>query len=121
MRIVIPGKPQGKARPRFSAAGGKVRTYTPQKTKDYEELIAWEYKRQGGLKYSGEIELTIYADFTADPKRKPDADNIAKVVMDALNGVAYADDAQVTLLTVKKKQSKEERLIITVDGDKIIR
>lgn len=33
---------------------------------------------------------------------KPDLDNIAKLVMDALNGIAWADDAQVTSLSVSK-------------------
>lgn len=33
---------------------------------------------------------------------KPDADNEAKLVMDALNGLAWADDAQVVDLHVRK-------------------
>ena len=37
------------------------------------------------------------------PTKKPDADNIAKVVCDALNGLAYKDDAQVIDLTVHKR------------------
>ncbi|EGT4933384.1 TPA: RusA family crossover junction endodeoxyribonuclease, partial [Clostridioides difficile] len=40
--LVIDGEPVGKERPRFNLA--TKRTYTPQKTKDYEELIKWLYQ-----------------------------------------------------------------------------
>lgn len=40
------------------------------------------------------------------PTKKPDADNIAKIVLDALNGVAYTDDTQVINLLVQKRYGK---------------
>jgi len=36
------------------------------------------------------------------PTKKPDGDNIAKVICDALNGVAYEDDTQIVKLVVSK-------------------
>ena len=36
------------------------------------------------------------------PTKKPDCDNIAKAVLDSLNGIAYKDDKQVVFLTVEK-------------------
>lgn len=48
------------------------------------------------------------------PLRKPDIDNIVKAVADALNGVAYKDDAQVTEIVASKSYSHEEGLKITV-------
>lgn len=39
----------------------------------------------------------------ADPTIKPDIDNIAKQILDALNGIAWKDDAQVVRLTVQKR------------------
>ena len=48
------------------------------------------------------------------PLKKPDADNIIKVVQDALNGVAYHDDKQVMYVTAKKVYSAIEGLDITV-------
>ena len=48
------------------------------------------------------------------PIRKPDVDNIVKVVADALNGVAYKDDAQVIEFAACKAYSHEEGLAITV-------
>ena len=50
-----------------------------------------------------------------NPTKKPDADNIGKVVLDALNGIAYEDDKQVIELRVSKQYSEErEGLRITI-------
>ena len=35
------------------------------------------------------------------PNKKPDLDNIAKIILDGLNGVAYTDDKQVTSMESK--------------------
>jgi Holliday junction resolvase RusA-like endonuclease len=43
--------------------------------------------------------------------RKPDADNIAKIVMDALNGVAWHDDAQIADLTVTKRNTTRPDMV----------
>jgi len=37
------------------------------------------------------------------PTIKPDTDNIAKSILDSLNGIAYKDDKQVVMLTVEKR------------------
>ena len=39
---------------------------------------------------------------------KPDVDNLAKAVLDALNGILYEDDSQVVMLAVTKQYAKEE-------------
>ena len=49
------------------------------------------------------------------PLKKPDVDNIVKVVADALNGVAYHDDTQIALVVAKKAYSPVEGLDITVE------
>lgn len=36
------------------------------------------------------------------PDKKPDIDNVLKVVLDALNGVAYEDDKQVVEVRCRK-------------------
>lgn len=108
----VPGKPQGKGRPRF----GKYAVYTPKATTDYEKLVATCYR---GDMLSGPLTCEITAVFeipksytkaqkkdiesgVLQPTKKPDADNIAKIVMDALNGVAYEDDKQVVSLEIYK-------------------
>ena len=48
------------------------------------------------------------------PTKKPDTDNIAKIVLDALNGLAFYDDAQVVDLTVMKLYSRTPRVTVHI-------
>lgn len=43
------------------------------------------------------------------PTKKPDWDNIGKIICDALNGIAYADDSQIVLGQMVKKYSDNPR------------
>lgn len=47
--------------------------------------------------------------------QKPDSDNIAKAILDALNGVAYYDDSQVVGLTVKKEYGDSARVEVEIE------
>lgn len=108
----VPGMPQGKARPRFSGLSHTV--YTPDSTHRYEKRIRDEFLAAGGGKFPEDSYLAVrvvarfpipksYSKAKARecfsgiryPTRKPDADNILKAVLDALNGAAYEDDRQV--------------------------
>lgn len=132
MRFEVLGQPQGKGRPRFTHTGKYSRAYTPAKTKSYEQEIAWAYKSQGGKYLDGEISMTVIAVYKIPksfskakraqaiamqlkPQTKPDIDNIAKVVCDSLNGVAYKDDNQITSLFLKKFYGEEPKLIIYIE------
>lgn len=125
IEFTIPGMPQGKARPRVVRRGNFTSTYTPHQTVVYENLVRMEYKNQGGQGlYMNDcplrVELTAYFEPPAStskkklaqmleqrifPLKKPDTDNIAKIVCDALNGVAYHDDSQIVELVVRKRFS----------------
>jgi Holliday junction resolvase RusA-like endonuclease len=125
LQFVIPGPPIGKGRPRFSTAGGKPRSYTPAVTRDYEALIAARAAEamQGNAPLQTPLTVYIYAYMSiplswSKAKRqaaldgdiypaRPDVDNIAKTVLDGMNGVVYEDDAQVTFLKVTKKYAEE--------------
>lgn len=134
----ITGKPFGKQRPKFSRAGGFVKTYTPKETVNYENLIKLEYERQCGslppIPADKPVAISITAEFqppaSASKKKreamlngsilpmvKPDVDNIAKIICDALNGIAYADDKQVTRITVRKIYSDFPKTRITISED----
>lgn len=117
VNFCVPGDPVGKARPRVTRSG---HAYTPQKTKDYENLVRQCYLSQiGEIKFVGKkpLEVLIEAEFRipkSTPKknlrtmdesyhtRKPDGDNLAKSILDALNGLAFEDDSAVSVLTVIK-------------------
>ena len=128
----VPGKIIGKGRPRVNSYTGIV--YTPTKTKDYEYLIE-EYFL---LKYpkfkpiESRIKVTIKACLSIpkntrksekeemlnniiSPTKKPDIDNIVKIVLDAMNKFAFKDDNQITKLEVEKIYGEEEKLKIIIE------
>ncbi len=132
IRFEVIGKVQGKARPRFSRNGGKFKTYTPTKTKDYEELIKLTYRTVSNYKSDKALRMKIlvyHQPAKSTTKKllkalfekkylctiKPDIDNIAKVVLDALNGVAYNDDIQICQLAVIKEFAQTEKIVVYID------
>lgn len=113
------GKPTGKGRPRMMRSG---HVYTPAKTASYEALVQGAFRNENpeATPLTGPVRVTIRACFQVPkswskikqaravdrwymPTVKPDADNIAKAVCDALNGLAYIDDTQVVSLQVLKE------------------
>lgn len=119
MEFIVEGDPQGKARPRFSQKSGTV--YTPTKTVRYERLIRKAFLDAGVNTIPSDcyVGITVDAYFQIPksytkgkrlacqhninrPDKKPDIDNILKIVLDGLNGVAYADDKQVIEVRCRK-------------------
>lgn len=133
IHFTIPGPPQGKARPRVvRAKSGISLTYTPDKTVAYEELVRIRYKAAArGFRFAddSQVGIQITARYPVPkskskrvkaamrsgeikPAKKPDCDNIVKIVCDALNGIAYKDDAQIVLAQVAKEYDDEPRTFI---------
>lgn len=90
------GEPRSKQRPRVTARG----TYTPKETIDAEKLVRHYYAAANGPFF--EHQLIIGIDFYNGNRRRRDLDNMAKLVLDALNKVAFADDYQVVELNIAK-------------------
>ena len=132
VKFTVPGKAVGKQRPRFSRTYTGVRTYTPRKTQEYEDLVRISYRAVSKQKLEGAISATIYGYFEP-PKsiskkqreqmlkgdisyiKKIDSDNLAKSILDALNEVAYDDDAQVCLLIVQKLYAETARVEVVLE------
>lgn len=143
IRFTVEGLPQGKGRPRSTAV--RKKPYTPAKTLAYENHVRnaflMAYFEALGKPMAGEdalfgaeiIEAKVVAYYPmpkrvsriaermmslgiARPTRRPDADNIAKSVLDALNRLAYNDDSQVAELSVSKLYCRagEERVEIVI-------
>ena len=131
----IVGEPQGKGRPRFSTRGGFVKTYTPEKTASYENFVKLCYlNKYKGQKLDGEIIAEIIAYFSIPksfskkkrleaiegkikPTKKPDTDNIAKTILDSLNGIAFEDDKQIVALLVNKLYGEEAKVVVTLKNE----
>ena len=129
-------EPQGKARPKFAKRGRYVSVRTPEKTRAYEKSIQEAYLQQCGNQTcleGGIVEMKVTAYFKIPksasknkrqamllgeirPTKKPDADNILKAVADALNGVAYKDDACVVKMNVEKFYSDVGRIDVVVES-----
>lgn len=133
----VPGKPQGKARAKTvrNKYTGNTMSYTPEKDLLYENYIKERFLNvSNGTFYERgtPVTLRIVARFLPPksiskkrtalmlegkelPLKKPDMDNIVKVVADALNGVAYHDDTQIVFVIAKKAYSAMEGLDVTVE------
>ncbi len=132
----VPGAPQGKGRPKFSTINGHVNARTPDKTVVYENLIRTEFRQQCGSKKFEPgvmLDLRIRAYYAIPesvskkkkaamekgeirPTKKPDADNILKVVADSLNQIAYHDDAQIVDTQIRKFYSRYPRLEVSIQN-----
>ena len=49
------------------------------------------------------------------PTKKPDIDNIVKIILDAMNKFAFKDDTQITKLSVEKRYGEEEKIYIEIE------
>lgn len=124
----VPGEPRGKARPRTANVGGQQWHYTPQTTREYENWVRDQYAIQcrgaemipKGVNVAITIDCIFSVPQSANrrrqekmlsglirPVKRPDADNVLKIVADALNGLAYHDDAQIVSATVTKLYGPE--------------
>lgn len=133
VKIVVPGAPVAKGRPKFRKIGAFVQAYTPTKTRKAELEIARRYREQvdGGYPKSEHINMTckFYMPFSSDISKKkriewneekahtkrPDLDNLIKLVCDALNGVAFVDDNEVSCIQAFKMYSAEPRTEIYLE------
>lgn len=140
VRFIVEGEPVGKGRPRFvaryNAETGRSfgQAHTPEKTMVYENLVRVEYKAQtGGYRFDDNamLDMRIMAFFGIPkskskkvkqkmlegkirPTKKPDYDNVMKIVTDSLNDVAYKDDVQVVDAQCRKFYSDRPRVEIII-------
>lgn len=130
LRFEVQGEPKAKARPRVTRSGI---AYTPKNTILYENLVRMSFQQSypGHVPADCEVEAIITAYFSIpksasqrkkelmgfgliNPTKKPDLDNIAKAILDSLNGIAYKDDSQIVSMVVSKKYSNRPRVEITL-------
>lgn len=132
MTVVVEGKIRAKARPRFNTKTG--RAFTTKDTINYESWVRLCYQEQCNKFFASYVraDITVYHKVPKSyskaklsdirkhklyPDKKPDVDNIAKIVLDSLNGIAYDDDKQVIELVVIKRYTEDkERLEINIEG-----
>lgn len=135
MEFEVIGAPVGKRRPKFSTVHGYAQAIKPKEDVIYENLVKLSFQQAKPSDYNlfdKAVKMTILACFaipksfskkkqkealegTIRPLTKPDADNIAKIICDALNDIAYKDDTQIIELTITKQYASEPKVKITLD------
>ena len=131
--FVVYGEPQGKGRPKFTQTG---HAYTPERTRAYEVAVIAAFRRgfpkrtkwEKGVPLCVRIKA-VYGIPRSDskakreqkltgavrPTKKPDADNVGKIILDALNGIAWQDDAQIVDLRTVKIYGEVPRVEVEID------
>ncbi len=117
----VPGDPHGKGRPKFARRGNFVQTYTDKKTTSYENLVRFHANiamvdlapLENAVAVYIYIKLAVPKSYSKKrteaclsglerPTKKPDWDNVAKSICDAMNGIVYMDDTQIVDAHVTK-------------------
>ena len=131
----IPGSPVGQGRPKFSTINGHAKAYDPEKSRNYKayvRLLATQAMKENDFEMiTGACAIKIWAYFDIPkskskkfkeaalaskerPTKKPDADNIVKAILDALNGLMYKDDSCIVELSCVKYYSDVPRVEVYV-------
>ena len=128
--FTVPGAPVPQPRARVTTRGKFAHAYTPKKhpITAYREAIRAAAIAAGAKPHDELVELWIYAYYVRPPSHstkkglkktapktpRADTDNLAKGIMDALTGTAYADDQQVDRLHTTKKFAPKAGTMIVI-------
>lgn len=129
----VDGIPVPKKRPRFSTQGGIVRSYTDKGTRNYEDHVRLTAQAAMGTTEPLETPVGVYlyirlpipkshskkrtdacSEGLEKPIKKPDIDNLAKSLLDGMNGVVFKDDSQIVSLHCTKVYASEPGVDIMV-------
>jgi len=132
VKFTICGEPKGKGRPRFNTKTGQA--ITPKDTVNYETLVRMEYMSQCDnvmFPDGSMLDMRIKAYYSIPksvskkkqaqmlegiirPTKKPDMDNVVKIIADSLNKVAYRDDTQIVDCQCRKFYSDKPRVEVRI-------
>lgn len=136
VKLTIPGAPFGKQRPKFTSRGKFGKAVTPEKTVNYETFVKLLYnEKYGKLSFEADepLKITIRAYMQIPssksnkqkelmrqgvlrPTKRPDWDNIGKIIGDALNAIAYPDDKQIVESHIVKFFDENPRVEIEIEN-----
>lgn len=118
----IPIDPVAKGRPKMAANG---HVYTPAETRAYEDEIKsllLKHRRHFAVMFNLPLKITLHF-FIKPPKKavrhypcvRPDLDNYAKAVLDAMNGIVFKDDGQIITLSISKRYHEVAGTEVTLE------
>ena len=106
VHFVVPGP----VVPWQRAASVGARRFTPAKQRAYQQLVRYHAlaaRPRGPWLPSKASRYRVDVEAYLPDERRRDLDNIAKTLLDALNGVLYLDDSQITMLLVATHVDRE--------------
>lgn len=120
-RFKVVGEIKTKQRPRATVINGFARVYTPKDTTNYENYVRSEYQRQNGEYFSDKPLVAVLKAYYKAPENitkynrfeslacvcHQDLDNLAKIILDSLNGIAFVDDKQVVGIKCTKEYAAD--------------
>ena len=137
----IEGEAVGKMRPKVSSVNGHPSVYTPHKQVVFENWVRMcylsalnrVYPNFKGILFEKDVPVKVNIEIVKrapvsaskrkrqlmltgeiNPTSKPDVDNVAKSILDALNKTAFYDDSQVVDLTVSKHYAEGDYIVVTL-------
>lgn len=123
--LFLPVKPKSKGRPRFIRNSNSA--YTPKSTRDAEntiKLLVKSYMNSNCIPITKKpvtLDITfVYKNTNTKTEsypfrsKRPDLDNLIKLVADSCNGIVYEDDAQIVQLSARKVYGEEEGINLEV-------
>ena len=133
LQFTVPGHPVGKGRAKAARRGKFITMYTPEKTANYEGLIAHaaHIAMNGNPMFTKpcavelDVRLQIPDSWSSKKKKmaseemigatkKPDLDNVLKAILDGMNGVVFKDDVQVVRISQQKRYAETPGVVVIV-------
>ncbi len=113
IEFTVPGRPVPKRRPRSTTSGGKVLVYTPRETAAYEKAVGYvALNACQGRSITTDIAVGIKLYFK--DRKFGDVDNYSKSILDGMQGIVFENDKQVSVLSVSRHRSENERAEVKV-------
>ena len=125
IEAIIYGKTMPKERARVVSKGGRTFSYTPTRTKEWEEFIRYQmlmHRPEKLLDGPLALEATFYLLRPKSipkkrkyPHTKPDLDNLIKAVCDALKGLIYTEDSRIVDKIIRKRYGDPPRVELKIE------
>lgn len=122
------GEPKPKGRPKFFRRGKFAAAYTPRETREAEQDIKNQLiLKLKELDFTKPLETALYIKIVvtklkpksarkrALPTKRPDLDNYVKLVLDAMNGLVFVDDAQIVSLEAQKEYGEQPGTLVIIE------
>ncbi len=133
IKLIIPGEPISQARPRMWTRGKRTMVYDPQSAlkRDLRVLVGdqlndleWNHAKYPRVMFwfhmpipksmsKSERSLAIKGNYKHI--KKPDVDNLIKLYLDVLSGLAFDDDNCVSIGTAIKVYSETPKTVIYIE------